>query len=284
MSNNVNKHIIIYGIDLSFNSTGICIYNLERHSDEIRGKNIAFYKIVYNPSDSSSLYNQKIPNVKNLYYHLPKNFDIAKVSDVSSHSDYHQTEATIKGLMIKRVIADIIKIHNDFDAEVIVSIENYIMPTFSGKNQLNTVGGLIQLQGFIRELFIENSLNNSSRLRFCFPTPSHNKYSFSHNGNATKEIMIDTFLQYYNGNSILPDLTKYKIDDLVDAFSLMIYGYKNILFNQDKITNQINLPEYTQYIESKKQKNERVKTNKQLKNKTKQDTIYNKSLSDILNS
>jgi hypothetical protein len=281
------NNTIIYGIDLSFNSTGICVYNLINNI----GKKIDFYKIIYNKNDSSSLYNQKIPNVKSLYYHLPVNFNINNVSS-KEVSDINQTEATVKGLMIKRVIDSIFKSkYNDDITNIIVCIENYIMPAFSGKNQLNTVGGLIMLQGFIRELFIEHYLeHNNFELKFCFPTPSHNKYSFGYNGNATKEEMISTFITYYNGNSLLPDLTKYKIDDLIDAFSLAIYGYKNGLYSpEDFMTDdeikKMNLKHENKkkLLEKKKMKRSKMKQNIEVLNERENKNNKNKNNNTIYN-
>jgi hypothetical protein len=240
-----NDKILIFGIDLSFNSTGICIYELkntissETLKSEIIGRKMDFYRIVYNPLRKINVYNQEIKNVHQMFYSLPLNF---LVEDTASEeeSDILQTENTVKGLMIKRIVENILyTVYQPNVKKIICIIENYVMPTYSGATQLSGVGGLIMLQGFIRELFIEFILSHRDvQLKFGFPTPSHNKYSFTKNGNATKDIMIDYFKRFYNGDVLLPELSHYKVDDLVDAFSLMCYGYKNIL--NDKLMFQTN--------------------------------------------
>jgi ribosomal protein L23 len=223
--NQLAKDTLILGIDLSFNSTGICTYYVNNSI----GKEVNFHRIVYNKL------NEEIENVKTYYYQLPINISIDALTDNDEDTDKDQLEATFKGLMIKKVIEKIFSSYADKVNCFVIVIENYIMPSFSGKNQLKTVGGLIQLQGYIRELFIERYLTGNFELKFYFPTPSHNKYLFTLKGNATKDDMIEYFLKFYNGNSLLPNISKYKIDDLVDAFSLMIYGYKHFILPETSL-------------------------------------------------
>ena len=58
------------------------------------------------------------------------------------------------------------------------------------------------------------------------PTPTQNKKNFSGDGKADKQKMIETFITKYDGFKLLPDVNTGKIDDVIDAYSLMVFGWK----------------------------------------------------------
>jgi len=228
---------LIIGLDLSFSSTGITIAYLEDYV----GKTIQFHKVIFdeNSNKTSKKYTpQQIKNVNILTYRLPANLQIKDlIIDMSDKNNIQQCESTIKALMCSKKIGIIISDSlNKFNPdEVIFSIENYIMPTFSGSSQLKTVGGLITLQGYVREISIRLCLELKIKFKLYTPTPSSNKLFFTQNGKADKTLMVKCFFNNYNGNILLPSTDEnsvHLINDLVDSFSLMLNGYSKIIKNK----------------------------------------------------
>ena len=228
---------LIIGLDLSFSSTGITISYLEDYI----GKKIQFHKVVFdkNLNKTSKAYTpQKIKNVNIITYKLPANLQIVDlILDMSDENNVQQCESTIKALMCSKKIGIIMSdsIEKFKPDEVIFSIENYIMPTFSGSSQLKTVGGLIALQGYVREIGIRICLSLKLKFKIYTPTPSSNKLFFAQNGNADKTLMVKCFFNNYNGNILLPSTDENSvnlINDLVDSFSLMLNAYSKIIINK----------------------------------------------------
>ena len=228
---------LIIGLDLSFSSTGITISYLEDYV----GKKIQFHKVVFDKNSNKTTKTyipQKIKNVNIITYRLPANLQtIDLVIDMTDDNNVQQCESTVKALMCSKkigiIISDSLKQFNP--DEVIFSIENYIMPTFSGSSQLKTVGGLIALQGYVREIAIRLCLELKLKFKIYTPTPSSNKLFFAKNGNADKTLMVKCFFKNYNGNILLPSTDEnsvHLINDLVDSFSLMLNAYSKIIINK----------------------------------------------------
>jgi predicted DNA-binding ribbon-helix-helix protein len=248
---------LIFGVDCSINSTGICIYYL---SDE--KKKFYFYRIIY--SDNLKKKNYFEDNINYIYYFLPINVNSWKITSKDSLSDREQMEGSLKGMMIKKIIKEIVdkKIEEfNFKGKIHFCIENYILPTYSGKTQLKTTGMLIGLNSYIREIFVELSITGKYDVKFYYPSPSHNKKSFTLNGNATKEDMEKVFIESYNGLSLLHNLNS-KVDDLIDAFSLVVYCLRYIY-------NKFSIIDMTE----RKERNRKEKDGKGKKKKEKKD-IY----------
>ena len=230
------KKSLIIGLDLSFSSTGITIAYLE---DTI-GKKIQFHKVVFdeNKNKTGKKYTPtKITNLNITTYRLPTNLlanDV--VLDLDDKNNLEQVETTIKALICSKKIGTIIKealCTYECD-ELFFSIENYIMPQFSGSNQLKTVSGLIMLQGYVREIIIRTCLDLKIEFKIFTPTPSNNKLFFARNGSADKPLMVKQFLDFYEGKKLLPDTTNdsvHAINDVVDSFSLMMHAYSKIIKN-----------------------------------------------------
>ena len=221
---------LIIGLDLSFSSTGICISYLE---DNI-GKKIQFHKVMFDDCSNKTgkAYTpEQIKNVNIITYRMPTNL-LAEglVFDINDENNFEQSEITLKAIVASKKILNIIEnsIKRYNPNEIMFSIENYIMPNFSGKNQLKHVSGLITLQGFVRRDCILLCLKNNIQIKLYTPTPSSNKLFFTGNGNAEKPEMLKYFLTYYNGNKLLPTIKESdsaKINDVIDAFSLVMNAY-----------------------------------------------------------
>lgn len=218
---------LFFGLDLSLNSTGICIYKV---TDSIPEK-IAFYRVVFDAEKNKSgkVYNPvKIEGINTKVYRMPKNINL---SDITLNDEYNATEQnriTLKAIIASTAINKIIGQYMvTFKPDTVVfTIENYIMPAFGGKNSLVEVSSLITLQGYVREFITKTciGIENLNWKLYC-PTASQNKKFFCQDGNATKEKMIDTFYKYYDGAKLIPFGAPGKIDDIIDSFSLMVNGY-----------------------------------------------------------
>ena len=224
---------LIFGLDLSFSSTGITISYLE---DKI-GKKIQFFKVIFD--DESNKKKQFVPkpieNLNQITYKMPTNILVDDlIMDNENTNNLEQVTTTIKAMICSKKIGIIIRdaIKEFQPNEIIYSIENYIMPQFSGKNQLKTVSGLIMLQGFVREIVIRFSIESNIKLKIFTTTPSNNKLFFTKNGNADKPTMIKSFIENYEGLKLLPEISieqTSKFNDVVDSFSLMMHGYSEYI-------------------------------------------------------
>lgn len=213
-----NKNIII-GLDLSFNSTGITIFNEAENT-------LNFNRVVYEKIP------REIQNVNQYVYSMPSNVNSSELSLTNDNNTLDQIDTTLRAMTASKVIINIIKSNlesKEFD-NLIVVFENYIMPSFGGKNSLKNVSGLILLQGYIREFIIKLLVTTGSNknIKIFTPSPTSNKKFFAGDGSADKNKMLDVFINKYNGKELIPDLNKNlsvnKINDVVDSFSLMCHG------------------------------------------------------------
>ena len=224
---------IIVGLDLSFNSTGICLTHI---SDDDIAKKISFYRIVFDDESRKGVYVPKsVKNINTRIYKLPHYMTPEVLCiDESDENNKEQIETTLRAMCASKEIFgafhDFYQKHqSDF---LIVSIENYIMPAFGGQNSLKNVSGLIALQAFIRELFIRFCNKNHIRIKMLTPSPTSLKKFFTDNGKAEKEDMLKYFQERFDGHKLLPNSgpeTLKIINDVVDAFALNIYAYGKLL-------------------------------------------------------
>ncbi len=249
---------LIIGLDLSLNSTGICIAKISDNSSKI-----GFYRIVHDKDvNKNKSYSPKhIKNVNQIVYRMPKNIltkDLILSEFGEDRTSEEQLRYTLKAMMCAKVIRKILAENiNQFNPDTIIfTIENYIMPSFSGKSSLATVGGNICLQSLIREFIIQVSINlqekNSNTICKLFtPTPTSTKKFFTGDGNADKLKMIHFFTTIYNGEKLI-NLDKGKIDDIVDSFALMFHGYSKYLKQSKNIIQSIDdSEELSELINSK---------------------------------
>lgn len=228
---------LIIGLDLSFNSTGICVTSFD--SENVAQK-MEFYKILFDSEHNITgkpYTPHEIKNVNQIIYKMPTNILVDDLLLTEQKNDKEQIQSTLRVMICSKKIVSLLNkiIIKHKPTTIIYSFENYIMPAFSGKNQLKTVSGLITLQGLIREKVIMLSKTHNTHIKLTCPTPTANKNNFTSDGKADKQKMINTFIKHYDGNKLLPNLSVGKIDDLVDAFSLMVWGYSHYLKqNQNK--------------------------------------------------
>lgn len=232
----------ITGLDLSFNSTGICCTLVDDKSLTI--ERMLFARVVYDQNYKS----KKAPiNVNTYVYSLPKFITATSLiltSEKDDENSYEQIEGTLRALRSSKVIYDIVHAFIMKHAPItslIVSIENYIMPSFGGRNALSNVSGLITLQAYVREHIIRYSSHNNINLKMVTPSPSTVKKMFTGSGKSEKEDMMKHFLSDYDGAKLLPLASEKTVDvlnDVVDAFAMNMYAYSKIVHNPSIINIQ----------------------------------------------
>lgn len=230
----MDNNTLIIGIDLSFKSTGITLAYL----DGPKGKYITMHRLIFDEQKNKSGKKYKpsiVKNIENLIYKIPSGLSSNNLSiDNTDTNSTEQIDATMKALSCNRSIRLLIEqaITEYKPSLIVCSIENYIMPSFAGNNQLKTVGGLIMLQSFVRETVTRLAIENKIIFKFCFPTPSRLKLFFTGSGKSEKLDMLKSFLTKYKGHKLLPTVTEndlLKVNDVIDSFALMMYGYSKYL-------------------------------------------------------
>lgn len=228
------RNTIIFGLDLSFNSTGICMMYFDGEGQNTK---ISFDRVVFDKHP------REVANISTTVYSLPNNLSVSELlidANELSKNENDQALITIKSLICAKAIKSVINKYIQLlkPQQCLFVIENYIMPAFGGKNSLQNVSGLIAIQNYIREYVIGMKLqhgrdregNESTCDTFlCTPTPTQVKKFFTGNGKAQKQEMEDVFLSKYDGNALI-DIRerKGKFDDIVDAFALGCYGLSKI--------------------------------------------------------
>lgn len=226
----INKKLII-GIDLSFNSTGITITEFENE----KALTIGFHRLIFD--DESNKIKKYIPkpikNINQYTYKLPGN--ISAIDIVNDESDFYsedQANITLKAMVcckriMKIILEKIIKINSN-PIDLYINIEGFIMPSITGIQQFKSLSGLIMLQGMLRSDLIKVKLNESLNIdvfKIYITSPTDLKMWFSGNGAADKQVMLDSFVDDYEGNKLLPDTSSLaKINDVVDSFALMLHA------------------------------------------------------------
>lgn len=228
------RNAIIFGLDLSFNSTGICMMYFD---GECQNTKISFDRVVFDKHP------REVENISTTVYSLPTNLSVDEIlidAKELGKNENDQALITIKSLICAKAIKSVINKYIQLlkPQQCLFVIENYIMPAFGGKNSLQNVSGLIAIQNYIREYVIGLKLQHGSVREgtstaidtfLCTPTPTQVKKFFTGNGKAQKQEMEDVFLSKYDGNTLI-DIRerKGKFDDIVDAFALGCYGLSKI--------------------------------------------------------
>lgn len=228
------RNAIIFGLDLSFNSTGICMMYFDGEGQNTK---ISFDRVVFDKHP------REVENISTTVYSLPTNLSVSELlidAKELSKNENDQALITIKSLICAKAIKSVINKYIQLlkPPQCLFVIENYIMPAFGGKNSLQNVSGLIAIQNYIREYVIGLKLQHGSVREgtstaidtfLCTPTPTQVKKFFTGNGKAQKQEMEDVFLSKYDGNTLI-DIRerKGKFDDIVDAFALGCYGLSKI--------------------------------------------------------
>ncbi len=231
---------LIIGLDLSHNSTGICIFRRENQQPV----GISFHRVIFDAEKSKTgkIYAPKEQrNIEHKIYRMPVNLSTKDLMfDNEDYTTESQLDITRKSKMSQKVILSVVgDVIKEFKPDAIYfAIENYIMPTgFAGKAALQNVSGLIMLQSFIRDFIINLSVEYQKVgkvIKLITPTPPTVKKFFTQNGSADKELMKRVFIDKYEGDKYIG--VEGKIDDIIDSFALMCYCYKLVLQSEYKKT------------------------------------------------
>lgn len=229
----------IITFDLSFHSTGISVFEFEENTNDILF--IDFYNII--PiNDFERKTKKQYKNVKFIPY-IDSDMDVDSLMfDLSDKNTFKEINNNIKSLNLMDVIIHLIKNifekHVSQNDEIILAIENYIMPQFGGKFSLQNVSGLIALQSYLRQFMIMFCKKNNYSLKIYTPTPKTIKKFFTNSGSSDKGEMCKSFIENFNGELLLPDISeKGSVDDLndiVDSFALGCLTYVKYLEQYNK--------------------------------------------------
>ena len=231
--------ILIYGLDLSFNSTGITCMQMD---DSFVGEKITFGRVVYD----LKLTRKRHLGINTLSYAMPHSVTPSDLLlDPKDENNYTQTESTLRAISCSNAITSFCLSTIKSDSKpnaIIVCIENYIMPSFGGPNSLPEVSGLITLQAFVRKFFLTFCHKYKITIKMLTPSPSSVKKMFAGIGKAEKEQMYDAFVKYWKGLILLPtsspDDVKH-INDVIDSFAMTCWAYKSLINHKDNLYNVI---------------------------------------------
>ena len=266
---------LIFGLDLSFSSTGITVNYLEETEKTFDSKKLEFYRVVFDDESRVNEWHLKhITNVNQYTYKLPKNININDLLIDENTNDIHQLSDTLKSMIVtKRIMSIIIKACFRYKPDdIYFGIENFIMPTFGGCSNQQGLTSLIMYQGMLRDALIKYCLTLKKSdealdggyavkdFKITVVSPSENKKSFTGDGKSDKKKMIKTFYDDYDGNKLIPKQFNQdvKIDDIVDSFSLMVFVYRKL------IKQKLNLNSNSVYNSGNNSKNNKPKTIKAL--------------------
>lgn len=174
------------GLDLSINSTGICVNN--------DGK-FTYYIITSKMTKKQQSFTHK--NVKYILYNK---------QDVDGE---YNIKESIKTTNINRIVLEIEKIIKKYKPDI-VNIEGISFGSTGSAALIDLTG----LNYMVRKMLIDNNVV------FNIISPTQNKKFATGNGNAEKDIMIDAWKRL---DKNIKDITEIKIDDLADAFFLSLY-------------------------------------------------------------
>lgn len=188
--------MISIGLDLSINSTGVCVYDDEAHTSEyfiVAGKMTKKAQIA-----QCDFVNRMIIN---------------KLS-CDSKEEYHVKEA-VKTNNIYNIVCSIRSIVEKYNPHV-VSVEGVAF------NASGDVIGLAGLNYMVRMMLKELNINN-----IYIVSPTTLKKYATGNGQATKDVMISAWNNMDKKTLSIP--TCIKVDDIADAYFLARYGASLII-------------------------------------------------------
>lgn len=182
--------MIYIGLDLSINSTGICIYDSEL-------KDTKYYII------GSKFTKKTLDSSQNVV-----NFIKYSKTDIDKQSSYH--------------IKEFYKTHNIYnivdEIRRIIEIYKPTIATIEGVS-FQSNGSVIDLAGLnymVRKILIDNNIG------IYIVPPTQNKKFATGNGQAEKDVMISAWKKAEPKTLKIPSYIK--IDDIADAYFLARYG------------------------------------------------------------
>ena len=179
----------IIGIDPSINSTGICV--------NINNESIFDYYII----------TSKLTKKQSQFTH-PQIRLIKYEKNEAKDCEYSEKES-IKTLNFHNIVSEIEKIVDKYHPNTVL-IEGVSYGSVGSAALVDLAG----LNYMIRQALLKKDIP------FEIVSPTSNKKAFCGNGQATKDVMIDTWKRW---DSNINNVNEIKIDDLADAFALSVY-------------------------------------------------------------
>ena len=231
----MTKNVIV-AIDPSYHCTGITIVELNENN---ACEKYHFFRVMYDKAKTKTGKPYKprpVKNINDYVYTMPTNIDVNDIIiDEEDENNAEQCEVTLKSMMssqkIYQACIDVLSKLKNLD-NIYIALENYIMPSFNGKNNLKNVSGLIILQGLIRRNLIMYAIKENIKIKLLTPTPKTVKSKFSYNGDADKDMMVNCFINDYDGAQLIPEIKNLSVDainDVVDSFAIAWYAYGKII-------------------------------------------------------
>ena len=208
---------IFVGIDPSINSTGVCILETDDNNKQV---NCKFY-IIKGSKLTKKESKAEDDNAKMFQYILYDKLDTStkNIEDYKT-LEWNKTQNMINVCKcIKDIVFKYIANHNDV-LNVYVCQEGI---SYGSTIKTKSVFDLAGLNYLLRSTFINSNICKY----FVIAAPSEIKKFATGKGNASKEMMINTF------SCIFPNLQLPKIDDICDAYFMANYASK--LFEQGEI-------------------------------------------------
>lgn len=214
---------IFVGIDLSYKSTGITIYNQSLNE-------MVFYRVV---SDKP----KPLSKINTIRYSVPYNFKFT--DNVSDEFTLKEKEKSLKSIMCVRTIIKCI--HNYISkleskpTKIVFGLEAHLMPVINGTNQFQGLSGLIGLNYILREHIIMYGFKNNIPTDLCILSPSEIKKVFTGNGRADKFSMFDAFMNNFEGKKLFGNINSAQhvadYNDLIDSFAILYNTIYRTRFN-----------------------------------------------------
>ena len=192
---------IYVGIDPSINSTGICIKYKDIIEFYIIKGGMHLTKKEINASDSLSNFNYIC------YDKLAANND-NHINEYNKTKNFISIIEIIKDILHKKILCD-----NSLNINNIYIVMEGI--SYGSASRTKAIFDLAGLNYIIRYALTKYGYN----IIIC--TPSEIKKFATGNGNCKKDIIENIFLTVFPEYKILP-----KIDDIADAYMMMLYGEK----------------------------------------------------------
>lgn len=192
MNSSVNLNPLsrcIIGIDPSINSTGICV--------NINNEDIFDYYII----------TSKLTKKQSQFTH--SQIRLIKYEKNETKGCEYSEKESIKTLNFHNIVSEIEKIVDKYHPNTVL-IEGVSYGSVGSAALVDLAG----LNYMIRQALLKKDIP------FEIVSPTSNKKAFCGNGQATKDVMIDTWKRW---DSNINNVNEIKIDDLADAFALSVY-------------------------------------------------------------
>lgn len=203
--------IVCIGVDLSFNSTGICLKYYDEHNEKI----VKEYFVIIKPNKLTKKEIKEDSESINFEYVLYEKIDLKEYNDNNIIHEYWKTTNIIN--LADRIKETIYEYCKDPEiTNIYVVIEGI---SYGSTLRTKAVFDLAGLNYVIRK-----NLINRENIKLYIVPPTHIKKFATGKGNANKDDIISIFKLTHK------DIKISKIDDLADAYYMSCYGlelYKN---------------------------------------------------------